>query len=90
MSQNDPPAAPVDPAQDWISRRELARLLGVSPQTAHAWDGSGKLKVFEHGMPGSRYRRFSRLLVERYFKRSWENAIQAQEELLARAGTSQM
>lgn len=70
---------PPVPESDWISRSEVARILGISLQTAFAWDRQGKLKQFEHGAIASRYRRFSRTLVTRHLELSWRKALELQD-----------
>ena len=66
----DTPDAPVpEPATDWIDRTELARMLGISHQTAYRYERAGEFERFKHKSPvATRNRRFSRLLVERHVR----------------------
>jgi len=69
-------ALPVNPADDWISRTELAQLLGISRQTAHRHAQKGLLRCFEHGSPVvGKQRRYSRYLVERHLHSHLQHAM---------------
>jgi len=72
------------PSEDWVSQCEIARMLGVSQQTASTWAKAGRLRRFEHGVPGcGRRRKYSRRLVERELERRWDAAVEAQDATLA-------
>ena len=66
------------PSDDWITQREVANFLGVSPDTASIWAAAGKLRAFEHGFPCAR-RRYSRRLVERELQHRWDEAVRRQD-----------
>jgi hypothetical protein len=67
---------------DWITQKELAAMLGISPKTASEWAKQGRLIRFEHGIDGAGRRRYSHLLVEREFQRCLGAAIQRQDDLI--------
>ncbi len=72
-----------DPRSDGIFQRSVCAVFGVSERTGSLWARQGKLRRFEHGIPGCGRRKYSRTLVERELQRRWENAVQAQEASLA-------
>ena len=82
MSETGETGRVPDPAGDWISQRGLAALLGVSERTASLWARAGRLKCYEHGVPNSARRRYSRQLVERERQRRWDTAVRSQDERL--------
>ena len=74
-----------DPQEDWLTQKELAKLLGeIAPETASRWAQDGRLKIFEHGMVGAGKRKYSRKLVREYqrmkFRQARERMRQALEE----------
>lgn len=46
----------------YLTIKEAAKFLGVSPLTLRNWDKSGKLKAFRH--PINNYRLYSREQIE--------------------------
>ncbi len=48
--------------QDYLTVREAAELVGVSPSTLRAWDRAGKLKAARN--PMNRYRLYRREDIE--------------------------
>jgi len=48
--------------RDFITIRQAADMIGVSPATLRNWDRSGKLKAVRH--PLNRYRLYRREVVE--------------------------
>jgi DNA (cytosine-5)-methyltransferase 1 len=50
--------APVPNLREYLTIREAADLLGVSPSTLRAWDRAGKLKAVRN--PMNRYRLYRR------------------------------
>lgn len=73
-----------DPQEDWINQRELAEILGITPETASRWASDGKLRVFEHGMIAAGKRKYSRQLVRDYqrmkIRQARKRMMQAIEE----------
>ncbi len=67
---------------DWITQKELAAMLGISPKTASEWAKQGRLIRFEHGIDGAGRRRYSRHLVQREFQNCLDAAMQRQDEVL--------
>ena len=72
-------------SSDWITQREVARLLGVSPQTASTKARRGQLRRFEHGISIAGRRKYSRALVERELKICWREAVRRQDSILSNA-----
>ncbi len=52
--------------QDYLTVREAAELVGVSPSTLRAWDRAGKLKAARN--PMNRYRLYRREDIEAFLK----------------------
>ena len=52
--------------QDFLLVKEVARILGVSPNTVRSWADSGKLP--EHRHPINRYRLFRAKDVEKLLR----------------------
>ncbi len=48
--------------QDYLTIRDAARLIGVSPSTLRAWDRAGKLKAARN--PMNKYRLYRREDIE--------------------------
>lgn len=48
----------MDKLKDYMTIREAADFLGVSPDTLRRWDRSGKVKAIRH--PVNRYRLYHR------------------------------
>ncbi len=71
-----------DPQEDWINQRELARLLGVAPETASRWAQQSRLSIFEHGMIGAGNRKYSRRLIQEYQEVKISQARQRMKEAL--------
>lgn len=44
-----PVKAPKETTEDFITVKEVARLLGISLVTVHAWKKAGKLKFYRFG-----------------------------------------
>ncbi|KXB07616.1 hypothetical protein AKJ51_00675 [candidate division MSBL1 archaeon SCGC-AAA382A20] len=63
-----------NPEEDWLNQRELARLLGIAPETASRWAKDGRLKIFEHGMVIGGKRKYSRKLVREYQEMKFRQA----------------
>ncbi len=72
-----------DPRSDGICQKSLSEMFGYSERTASLLAKAGKLRRFEHGIPGCGRRKYSRRLVERELQRRWERAISAQDKLMA-------
>jgi excisionase family DNA binding protein len=43
------PAIAIETTEDFITVKEVARLLGISLVTVHAWKKAGKLKYYRFG-----------------------------------------
>lgn len=69
-----------DPATDWITVSEVARILGVSAKTARQRAHAGELDHFQHGVGGCGQRKFSRMLVERIIESRWQEAVRRQDQ----------
>jgi len=52
--------------RDFITIRQAADMIGVSPATLRNWDRSGKLKAVRH--PMNRYRLYRREAVEEFLR----------------------
>lgn len=50
------------PSKQYLTVKEAAKLLGVSPLTLRNWDKSGKLKAIRH--PINNYRLYPREQIE--------------------------
>jgi hypothetical protein len=85
LEANDP-RPQLDPVTDWISQKDLAALLGVTPHTAAKWARAGRLRAYEHGFGLGAKRRYSRWLVMREQRRRLEQAIRRQDDLLVESG----
>lgn len=59
----------VNPAEDWITQAELARILGISQKTARKHALDGRLEQFAHGIPAAGRRIYSRELFRRQMDR---------------------
>lgn len=68
------------PSTDWLTQRQLAELLGISERTASVWASTGRLAVYEHGVPAGGRRQYSRALVERELQRRWDAATEKQDQ----------
>jgi hypothetical protein len=66
------------PADDWICRAELARMLGFSDRTAQTLERRGEFKAFEHGNLRRLRRKYSRSLIQRELARRWDEALRRQ------------
>ncbi len=53
--------------QDYLTIKEAAGLVGVSPKTLRAWDRAGKLRPVRH--PLNRYRLYLREDLEAFLRR---------------------
>jgi predicted site-specific integrase-resolvase len=73
------PDTPPLPSEDWISQRQLAKLLGISERTASVWASEGRLRRFEHGVKDCGRRRYSRALVKRELHNRWQEAVLRQD-----------
>lgn len=69
-------------ASDWLCQRELARILGITEQTACLWARQGKLRPFEHGLAIAGRNKYSRRLVERHRRKCWQEAVARQDRLM--------
>ena len=58
----------------FLTVREVAQLLGVTPLTVRNWDQNGKLVAFRH--PVNNYRLFKNGDVEDLFKKIQQAPIQ--------------
>lgn len=83
MGADVTPEAMPDPRKDRICQRSLCGLFGFSERTGSLLAKSGKLRRFEHGIPGSGRRKYSRALVERELQMRWSRAVKTQDELMA-------
>jgi excisionase family DNA binding protein len=63
--------APEDAAQDLLTRSEVARLLGVSPNTVTRWARDGRLPS-QVTLGG--HHRFARSVVEQVKKESYRGS----------------
>ena len=61
--------------QDYLTVREAAKVLGVSPSTLRVWDRAGKLKATRNPMNG--YRLYRREDLENFLRRIAEGKGQA-------------
>lgn len=66
-----------DPRSDGICQKSVCGVLGISERTGSLLAKVGKLRRFEHGIPGCGRRKYSRRLVERELRRRWERAVSA-------------
>jgi hypothetical protein len=77
-----PADAPIPPPQeDWVTQREMAKMLGVSDRTASLWAAAGRLRRFEHGFPECGRKKYSRALVEAELQQCWDRAVHRHDEL---------
>ena len=53
--------------KNYITIKEAAEILGVSPMTLRRWDKNGKLKAFRH--PFNNYRVYNRYKIEKIRKK---------------------
>ena len=53
--------------RDYLTIKEAAAFLGVSPKTLRAWDRAGKLKPVRH--PLNRYRLYLREDLEAFLRK---------------------
>ncbi len=86
--QAQSPPLDYDAEADWINQRQLADLLGIAPETASRWAGTGKLGIFEHGMIGAGHRKYSRQLVREYQALKIQQAQARMRNALGKDGTS--
>jgi len=61
--------------QDYLTVREAAKVLGVSPSTLRVWDRAGKLKATRN--PMNRYRLYRREDLEDFLRQIAEGKGQA-------------
>lgn len=59
--------------QDYLTIRQAADMIGVSPSTLRAWDRAGKLRATRN--PMNRYRLYRREDIERFLARVSKNAV---------------
>ena len=59
--------------RDFITIRQAADMIGVSPATLRNWDRSGKLKAVRN--PVNRYRLYRREDIERFLARLNQSAV---------------
>jgi len=53
--------------KNYITIKEAAQILGVSPMTLRRWDNNGKLKASRH--PFNNYRIYNQKKIEKLVKR---------------------
>ena len=68
--------------QEYLTIREAADLVGVSPSTLRAWDRAGKLRATRN--PMNRYRLYRREDIERFLARLNQSAVLLSTEKSAR------
>lgn len=57
----------VNMQKNYVTIKEAAEILGVSPMTLRRWDKNGKLKAFRH--PLNKYRIYKRKEIEKLAKK---------------------
>jgi excisionase family DNA binding protein len=58
---------PMKNLKDYITVKEAAEILGVSPLTLKRWDTAGKLKAYRH--PGNGYRLYVPEQLKKFLKK---------------------
>lgn len=58
--------------KDYITIKEAAEILGISPMTLRRWDKKGKIKASRH--PFNNYRIYKRERIEKMAKKIYEKS----------------
>ena len=58
--------------KSYITIKEAAEILGVSPMTLRRWDKNGKFKAFRHRF--NNYRMYRRKEIEKLHKKLYEKS----------------